>query len=60
MTRHILLNIPRVKQIVLEAKFWSNRWVVVAIGDKRGFVGQSSLQGQIAGKSGLSLLLFGQ
>jgi hypothetical protein len=60
MTRHNLLNIARIKQIVLEAKFWSNRWVVVAIGDKRGFVVQSSPQGQTGGISGLSLLLFGQ
>lgn len=50
----------KVKQIVLEAKFWSNRWVVVVIGDKRGFIGQSSPQGQTAGKSGLPLLMFGQ
>ena len=60
MTQHNLLNIARVKQIVLEAKFWSNRWVVVVIGDKGGFVGQSSPQGQTAGKSGLPFLMLGQ
>ena len=45
-----MLNFSEIKQIVLEAKFWSNRCVVVVIGDKRGFMGQSSPQGQTAGE----------
>jgi hypothetical protein len=59
MTWCNLLNFWEIKQIVLGAKFWSNRWVVVAIGDKLGSAVQGSPQGQTAGKSGLSLLLFG-
>jgi len=42
------------------SQFWSNRWVVVVIGDKRVSAGQSSPRGQLWGRNGLILSALGQ